>query len=76
MSNNHKNAGHKGMTWMMISCLLLLGVLFLRGDNLSLGGDIWPILVGVFMVAHVWVMLKGHDGDTSRDYHEHDPKHQ
>jgi len=48
------------MMWMMIPCLLLLGILFLGGGKLSGGGYLWPILIGVFVVAHVWMMFRGH----------------
>ena len=62
MHNHNKNDGHKGMMWMMILCLLLLGVLFLGGSKLSSGGYFWPILIGVFVTAHIWMMFKGHGG--------------
>ena len=63
--HNNKEAGHKGMMWwMMIPCLLLLGVLFLGGSKLSLGEYLWPILIGVFVVAHIWMMFKGHGGHS------------
>src|SRR3989344_8765179 len=61
-NNNNKDGGHKGMMWMIIPCLILLGVLFLGGSNLSSGGYFLPILIGVFVVAHVWMMFKGHGG--------------
>ncbi|OGI60950.1 hypothetical protein A2814_02590 [Candidatus Nomurabacteria bacterium RIFCSPHIGHO2_01_FULL_38_19] len=68
-SSDNKNGGHKGMLWMMIPCLLLLGVLFLDGGKLSGGGYLWPILVGVFVIAHIWMMFRGHrkHGDTNSD---------
>ena len=50
------------MMWMMIPCLLLLGFLFLGGGKLSSNGYLWPILIGVFVAAHVWMMFKGHGG--------------
>lgn len=70
MHDHNKGGGGKGMMWMMIPCLLLLGVLFLGGGRLSGGEYLWPILIGVFVVAHVWMMLRGrrkHEerGDTS-----------
>jgi len=61
-NNSNKDGGHKGMMWMMISCLLLLGVLFFGGSKLSSSGYLWPILIGAFMVSHVWMMFKGHGG--------------
>lgn len=60
MHDHNKNGGGNGMLWMMIPCLLLLGVLFLGGGKLSGGGYLWPILIGVFVVAHVWMMFRGH----------------
>lgn len=64
MHNHNKDGGGKGMMWMMIPCLLLVGVLFLGGSKLSGGGYLWPILIGVFVVAHVWMMFKGHGGHS------------
>jgi len=61
-NDNNKDSGHKGMMWMMIPCLLLLGFLFLGGGNLSSSGYLWPILIGVFVIVHVWMMFKGHGG--------------
>ena len=52
---------------MMILCLLLLGVLFLGGSKLSSGGYFWPILIGVFVTAHIWMMFKGHVGHRDDD---------
>lgn len=60
MHNHNKDGGGKGMMWMMIPCLLLVGVLFLGGGKLSGGGYLWPILIGVFVLAHIWMMFKGH----------------
>ena len=60
MHNHNKDGGGKGMMWMMIPCLLLTVVLLLGGGKLSGGGYLWPILIGVFIVAHVWMMFKGH----------------
>lgn len=60
MHDHGKNGRGNGMMWMMIPCLLLLGVLFLGGGKLSGSGYLWPILIGVFVLAHVWMMFKGH----------------
>jgi hypothetical protein len=70
MHNHHSNdsgGGREGMMWMMIPCLLLLGILFLGGGKLSGGGYLWPILIGVFVVTHVWMMFKGHGGNNTED---------
>lgn len=65
--NNNENSGHRGMLWMMIPCLLLiLGILFLGGGKLSGGGYLWPILIGIFVLAHVWMMFRGH-GHTNTE---------
>ena len=73
-SNNDSKGGHKGMMWIMIPCLLLLGFMFLGGDKLSSDGYLWPILVGVFVVAHACMMFKGHGGQDhgSRDEDKND----
>lgn len=69
-NHNNKNGGHKGMMWMMVLCFLLLGFLFLGGDKLSSSGYIWPILIGVFVVAHIWMMFKGHGGHSDATVEE------
>lgn len=61
-NNGNKDNGHKGMMWMMIPCLLLLGFLFFGGDKLPSSGYLWPIFIGVFVIAHIWMMFKGHGG--------------
>jgi len=61
-NNANKDGGHKGMMWMMVLCLLLFGALFLGGSKLFSGGYFWPILIGVFVGAHIWMMFKGHGG--------------
>ncbi len=55
------------MVWMMVMCLLPLAVLLFVGGQLS-GGYVWPILIGGFVLVHVWMMSKGHRS------HENDPK--
>lgn len=82
-NNSHsKNDGHKGMLWMMIPCLLLFGLLFFGGGKLSSSGYIWPILIGVFVVAHIWMMFKGHGSHGSIQegggggHSKKDPSHQ
>ena len=69
MHDHNKDGGGKGMMWMMIPCLLLLGFLFIGGGSLSSGGYLWPILIGVFVVAHVWMMFRGHGkhGDDAEE---------
>ena len=70
MHDHNKNGGGNGMMWIMIPCLLLVGVLFLGGGKLSGGGYLWPILIGVFVLAHVWMMFKGHGGHSDTDTDE------
>lgn len=62
MHDHNKDGSGKGMMWIMIPCLLLLGFLFLGVGKLSGSGYLWPILIGVFVVAHVWMMFRGHGG--------------
>lgn len=57
---NNRDDGHKGMMWMMIPCLLLLGVLFLGGGKLASFNYLWLIMLGVCVVPHLWMMFKGH----------------
>jgi hypothetical protein len=75
MHNNtdKHDGGHKGMMWMMIPCFLILGFLFLSEGKLSSvssGGYLWPILIGIFVAAHIWMMFKGHGGQD--DAHTED----
>src|SRR3989338_7996477 len=61
--HNNKDGGHKGMLWMMIPCLLLLGVLFFGGVRLfASSGYLWLIVIAVCVVPHIWMMFKGHGG--------------
>ncbi len=69
MHDHNKDEGGKGMMWMMIPCLLLVGVLLLGSGKLS-SGSLWPILIGGFVLLHVWVMFKGHghrNSDTTQE---------
>lgn len=54
------------MLWMMASCLLL-GVLLFAGGRSFSGGYLAPLLIGVFVTAHIWMMLKGHGGHGDRN---------
>lgn len=66
-SNDNKDGGHGHMMWMMIPCILLFGFLFFGGGKLSSSGYFWPILIGAFVVAHIWMMFKGHGGHGDTD---------
>ncbi len=48
------------MRWMMLICALPLIVLLFTGDTRFSAGYLWPLLIGVFVLAHVWMMFKGH----------------
>ncbi len=50
------------MMWMMIPCIILLGVLLLSRGRFSSSGYFWLIIVGVCVGPHIWMMLKGHGG--------------
>jgi len=47
------------MSWIMIPCILLLGAIAL-GSGKSPPGYLWPILIGIFVVVHIWMMLRRH----------------
>lgn len=66
-NHNNKDGGHKRMLWMMIPCLLLLGFVFFGGNKLSSNGYLWPILIGAFVFAHIWMMFKGHGGHNNNN---------
>ena len=69
--NNSNDNGHKGMMWMMIICCLVpFALLFLLGSKVSLGGNLWPVFIGVFLVAHIWMMFRGHGGHGDTDIEE------
>ena len=57
--HSHNGKNNSSMLWMMIPCILLLGVVVIGGGKSS-SGYLWPILIGVFVVAHIWMMFKGH----------------
>jgi hypothetical protein len=52
---------------MMVLCVLLFGFSLFGGNAVtsSFGGYLWPILIGVFIVAHIWMMFKGHGGHSA-----------
>ncbi len=65
--HNHDGKSNKNMMWMMIPCLLLLGFIFLGGGTLSSSGYFWPVLIGIFVSVHIWMMFKGHGGHGDAD---------
>ncbi|MFA4819004.1 MAG: hypothetical protein WC621_04120 [Patescibacteria group bacterium] len=61
---DHNNQKNSSLIWMMLICLLLLVVLLFTGGKLLAGGYLWPVLIGVFVIAHLWMMFKGHKGHS------------
>jgi hypothetical protein len=62
---HNTDGGHNGMIWTMVLCCLLFGIfLFGGGIVASSSGYLWPVLTGVFIVAHIWMMFKGHGGHS------------
>jgi YHS domain-containing protein len=55
---------NSSMTWMMLICILPLAILFFAGGKLFSDGYLWPIFIGFFVVAHLWMMFKGHGGHS------------
>ncbi|MDP3244716.1 MAG: hypothetical protein Q8M83_03610 [bacterium] len=70
--HNHNGKKNRSMMWMMLICILFLGVLSFAGGKLFSGGYLGPIFVGVFVIAHLWMMFKGHgehsDANTEKKY--------
>ena len=67
----HNHDHRKGMMWMMIPCLLLLGVLFFGGERLfPSSGYLWLIAIAICVVPHIWMMFRGHGGhgDSHEDH--------
>lgn len=57
----HNNEGNnKSMIWMMIPCLLLVVIFLFGGGGLVSSKYLWLIMLGVCVVPHIWMMLKGH----------------
>ncbi|OHB22358.1 MAG: hypothetical protein A3J67_01950 [Parcubacteria group bacterium RIFCSPHIGHO2_02_FULL_48_10b] len=57
---------------MMLLCVLPFIILLFAGGKLFSAGYFWPILIGVFVIAHFWIMLRGHrshsdDPNESKD---------
>ena len=60
LNHNHNGKNHSSMMWMMLICMLPLVVLFFIRDKQFSAGYLWPILIGAFVVVHLWIMFKGH----------------
>ena len=72
--HNHNGKGDNSMMWMMVLCCAVPIILLLfAGSTVFSGGYFWPILIGVFVAAHIWMMFRGHgkhggtDGDEKAD---------
>jgi len=68
--SNHGHHNHKMMWLMMIFCAVPL-VIFLLAKG-GTGGYDWLAIVaiGIFIVGHLWLMLKGHRGSSSEQSHK------
>ena len=66
MHDHNENNGHKGMMWMMIPCILLV-VIALFGSKLASSNYLWLIILGVCVVPHIWMMLKGRGKHEDKD---------
>lgn len=65
--NQHCNSGKKNssMMWLMVVCCVSpLAVLLFAGSKFSFGGYLVPILVGVCVISHIVMMLRGHGGNA------------
>ena len=45
---------------MMVPCLLILGFVVFGGGRFTSSGSLWPMLIGLFIVAHIGMMFMGH----------------
>ncbi len=59
------------MMWMMVLCAVPLVILLFAGGKFFSAGYLWSILIGGFVVAHLWMMFRGH-GHGSSDEEQHD----
>ncbi|MEK7104269.1 MAG: hypothetical protein AAB842_02630 [Patescibacteria group bacterium] len=68
---NHNDKNNSSMWWMMMLCALPLIIILITSGNFSQGGYLWPILIGGFMVAHFWIMIRSHHShNTNHDEHK------
>ncbi|MDP3729627.1 MAG: hypothetical protein Q8R26_02675 [bacterium] len=59
--HDHNDKNNSSMWWMILLCTLPLIILLLVGGNLfSRGRYLWLILIGGFVVARFWIMLRNH----------------
>lgn len=49
------------MMWMMVICCALPFLVLLFGGRLAFsGGYLLPMLVGILILTHLWMMFRGH----------------
>jgi len=66
--HNHNGKRDNSMMWMMMLCCALpLVFLLFAGSTVFSGGYLLPIIIGVFVVAHIWMMFRGHGGHGGTD---------
>lgn len=61
MTHHHKNSSFKAMLWIIVPCLVLAAVLSIGGSRLpplASDGYFWPVLLVVFVLAHVFGVCK------------------
>ncbi len=71
--HDHNEKNKSSMMWMMVICCALpLAILFFVGSSSFSSGYLWPILIGGFIGAHIWMMFRGHGscGKNSKDSNE------
>jgi len=66
-NNNTGGDGHKRMIWMMIPCLLLVAVVLFGGGKFISSKYLWLVMLGVCVVPHIWMMLRGHRGHSDNN---------
>ena len=65
--HDHNGKGNSGMMWMMVICCVMpLVALFFVGGKISTGGYFWPVLIGIFVIVHIWMMFRGHGGKKDK----------
>lgn len=60
---NHNGKKNSSMLWMMLVCVIPILALLFLGGWLSRGNSwIFPVAMGVFVLAHFILMFRGHGG--------------
>lgn len=70
--HNDKNGKqNSSMMWMMLICAIpLVALLFFGGWSLRGGPWFFPVAIGVFVLAHIWMMFKGHGSHSDEGSEE------